>query len=50
MTAYTFVLNSSNLQVINLASGGATIDAALVTPFEPTVLYASVSASILERG
>ena len=27
------------LKVFNLASGGATIDAALVAPFEPTVLY-----------
>ncbi|PSR77583.1 hypothetical protein PHLCEN_2v7773 [Hermanssonia centrifuga] len=30
--------NITNTQVFNLASGGATIDAALVTPFEPTVL------------
>jgi len=30
--------NVTNTQVFNLASGGATIDAKLVTPFEPTVL------------
>jgi len=30
--------NVANMSVFNLASGGATIDAALVTPFEPTVL------------
>ncbi|EJD02213.1 uncharacterized protein FOMMEDRAFT_147265 [Fomitiporia mediterranea MF3/22] len=30
--------NITNTKVFNLASGGATIDAALVTPFEPTVL------------
>lgn len=32
----------NNPQVFDLASGGATIDAALVAPFEPTVLYVSV--------
>jgi phospholipase/lecithinase/hemolysin len=30
--------NVANTKVFNLASGGATIDAALVPPFEPTVL------------
>ncbi|KAJ3568298.1 hypothetical protein NP233_g5806 [Leucocoprinus birnbaumii] len=30
--------NLSDIQVFNLASGGATIDAALVPPFQPTVL------------
>jgi len=30
--------NVTNTKVFNLASGGATIDAKLVTPFEPTVL------------
>ncbi|EJF66207.1 hypothetical protein DICSQDRAFT_98135 [Dichomitus squalens LYAD-421 SS1] len=30
--------NVTDTQVFNLASGGATIDAALVAPFEPTVL------------
>ncbi|KAF8969580.1 GDSL lipase/esterase [Flammula alnicola] len=30
--------NVGNTKVFNLASGGATIDAKLVTPFEPTVL------------
>ncbi|KAM5538131.1 hypothetical protein V8D89_008328 [Ganoderma adspersum] len=30
--------NVTNTKVFNLASGGATIDAALVAPFEPTVL------------
>jgi len=30
--------NVTDTKVFNLASGGATIDAALVTPFEPTVL------------
>jgi len=30
--------NVTNTQVFDLASGGATIDAALVPPFEPTVL------------
>nr|VWP00222.1 N/A [Ganoderma boninense] len=30
--------NVTNTKVFNLASGGATIDAALVPPFEPTVL------------
>src|ERR1700744_2773949 len=31
--------NVTDTKVFNLASGGATIDAALVAPFEPTVLY-----------
>ncbi|KAJ7907306.1 hypothetical protein B0H13DRAFT_1879697 [Mycena leptocephala] len=30
--------NVAGTKVLNLASGGATIDSALVTPFEPTVL------------
>lgn len=30
--------NLGNIKVFNLASGGATIDAALVPPFQPTVL------------
>ncbi|OAA59906.1 Lipase, GDSL [Niveomyces insectorum RCEF 264] len=30
--------NASRLQTYNLASGGATVDAALVKPFQPTVL------------
>lgn len=34
----TVKYNTSRLQTYNLASGGATVDAALVTPWRPTVL------------
>jgi phospholipase/lecithinase/hemolysin len=34
----TTTFNVGNTTIINLASGGATTDAKLVTPFEPTVL------------
>ncbi|OCH93835.1 hypothetical protein OBBRIDRAFT_724015 [Obba rivulosa] len=34
----TYNIIDTNAYVFNLASGGATIDAALVAPFEPTVL------------
>ena len=36
--------NITNTKVFNLASGGATIDSKLVTPYEPTVLYAVFTA------
>ncbi|KAF2001900.1 carbohydrate esterase family 16 protein [Amniculicola lignicola CBS 123094] len=34
----TYTYNASRLQTYNLAYGGATVDAALVTPYAPTVL------------
>jgi phospholipase/lecithinase/hemolysin len=34
----TVVYNESLIETVNLAYGGATVDSALVTPYEPTVL------------
>ena len=46
---HLFLRLTQSYQVFNLASGGATIDAALVAPFQPTVLSVHPSLADLTR-